>query len=71
MNGARNMVKSLFTRFLSFFPFLTHSLGDILQLFVAGKSIVILNKAADAHDLLEKRGANYSDRPRTILQGEM
>ena len=50
---------------------LIRSLGDILQLFVARKSIIVLNKAQDAHTLLEKRGAIYSDRPETILQGEM
>lgn len=45
--------------------------GDILQLHAANKSIIVLNKAEDANILLNKRGANYSDRPRTILQGEM
>lgn len=45
--------------------------GAILQLFVVNKSIIVLNKAEDANILLNKRGANYSDRPRTILQGEM
>ena len=36
-----------------------------------GKSIIVLNKAEDAHNLLEKRGANYSDRPQAFLQGIM
>lgn len=45
--------------------------GDIYRLSVVGQSILILNKVEDAHILLDKRGANYSDRLRTVLAGEM
>lgn len=36
-----------------------------------GKSVIVLNKVEDARNLLEKRGYNYSDRARPVLQGEM
>ena len=50
---------------------LSRNEGDIIQLFVFNKSIIVLNNAQDAQNLLEKRGHNYSDRVRAILQGEM
>lgn len=51
--------------------FNAYSTGDIMYLSISGKSIIVLNKAEDAQNLLEKRGSNYSDRPRSVLQGEM
>lgn len=47
------------------------TLGDIIQLSVLGRSIIILNSAEDAHNLLNKRSFNYSDRPDPVLQGKM
>ena len=38
--------------------------GDFVYANVFGKSIIILNSAEAALDLLEKRSASYSDRPR-------
>ncbi|RWA10604.1 hypothetical protein EKO27_g4500 [Xylaria grammica] len=32
-----------------------------------GRSIIVLNSVEAAHDLLDKRGANYADRPRFVL----
>lgn len=46
-------------------------IGSIIYLAVGAKPIIILNNADDAHNILEKRGSNYSDRTRAILQGEM
>ncbi|KAI8945902.1 putative O-methylsterigmatocystin oxidoreductase [Xylaria longipes] len=40
---------------------------EILYLNVLGRSIIILNSIEAAHDLLDKRGANYADRPRFVL----
>nr|BAL05151.1 cytochrome P450 [Phanerodontia chrysosporium] len=37
--------------------------GDVLHLDVLGKSIIVLNSQEAANDLLDKRSANYSDRP--------
>jgi cytochrome P450 len=34
---------------------------------VLGRSIIVLNSIEAAHELLDKRGANYSDRPRFVL----
>ncbi|KAH9952213.1 cytochrome P450 [Amylocystis lapponica] len=41
--------------------------GDIFYLHVFGRPMVILNSLQAANDLLEKRSANYSDRPRFPL----
>ncbi|KAI5119697.1 hypothetical protein M0805_003582 [Coniferiporia weirii] len=46
-------------------------LGDVIQLTIIGHPMIVLNSAESARDLLEKRGANYSDRPPTILHGKM
>lgn len=45
--------------------------GPVIYLSVLGKSIVILNSAKAAQDLLARRGAIYSDRPRLVLAGEL
>lgn len=37
--------------------------GDVMYLEVLGKPIVVLSSEEAASDLLERRGANYSDRP--------
>lgn len=37
--------------------------GDVVYLNVPGAPMVILNTAQAASDLMEKRSANYSDRP--------
>ncbi|KAK3375854.1 hypothetical protein B0T24DRAFT_490609, partial [Lasiosphaeria ovina] len=41
--------------------------SDILHFSVLGRSIVVLNSVEAARDLLDKRGANYADRPRFVL----
>lgn len=41
--------------------------SDILHLSVLGRSIIVLNSVEAARDLMDKRGANYADRPRFVL----
>jgi cytochrome P450 len=41
--------------------------SDVLYFNVLGRPIVVLNSAGACHDLLDKRGTNYSDRPRFVL----
>ena len=41
--------------------------SDILYLNVLGRDIIVLNSVQAANDLLDKRGANYVDRPRFAL----
>jgi len=41
--------------------------SDVLFLRVLGQPVVVLNSVRAAVDLLDKRGANYSDRPRFVL----
>jgi hypothetical protein len=42
-----------------------------MYLNVLGKSIVVLSSLKAARDLLEKKSANYSDRPRFVLLVEL
>ncbi|KZT03181.1 cytochrome P450 [Laetiporus sulphureus 93-53] len=49
----------------------TNIYGDVIYVRVLQKHIVILNSARAARDLLEKRGAMYSDRPRFVLFNEL
>ncbi|KAL5525100.1 hypothetical protein ACEPAF_8969 [Sanghuangporus sanghuang] len=46
-------------------------LGDVIYVSIIGKPIIVLNSAEAARDLFDKRAANYSDRPRFILHGEL
>lgn len=41
--------------------------SDILSVNILGQPVIILNSVRAAVDLLDKRGANYSDRPRFVL----
>ncbi|KAG6915684.1 hypothetical protein DXG01_010412 [Tephrocybe rancida] len=41
--------------------------GDVMYLEVLGQPIVVLNSAEAAVDLLDRRSANYSDRPRFVI----
>ncbi|KAI0946483.1 hypothetical protein AcW1_009933 [Taiwanofungus camphoratus] len=45
--------------------------GDIVYLHVFGQGLVFLNTSDAAVDLLEKRGAIYSDKPGLIMAGEL
>jgi hypothetical protein len=46
-------------------------IGDVIYFHALGQSIVVLNSAQAAVDLLDKRGAIYSDRPRFVMFVEM
>jgi hypothetical protein len=45
--------------------------GEIMYLDGAGQPIVVCNSLRTAFDLLERRSANYSDRPRFIMAQEI
>lgn len=45
--------------------------GPVLYLNVLGIHIVALHTVKSAQDLLARRGARYSDRPRLFLAGEL
>ncbi|KAJ7857906.1 cytochrome P450 [Mycena leptocephala] len=45
--------------------------SDIIHLNVAGTSIIVISSAEAANDLLEKRSALYSDRPRLPMANEL
>ena len=41
--------------------------SDVLSVNILGQPVIILNSVRAAVDLLDKRGVNYSDRPRFVL----
>lgn len=43
------------------------SAGDVVYLDVLGQPMVVLGSYKVARELLDKRSANYSDRPRSIM----
>lgn len=45
--------------------------SDILYFNVLSRPVIVLNSVESAHDLLDKRGANYADRPRFAVFEEM
>ncbi|KAF8816726.1 cytochrome P450 [Phlegmacium glaucopus] len=45
--------------------------GDICHLNILGQDIVFINTAKAAFDLLDKRGAIYSGKPRLVMVGEL
>ncbi|KAH8892154.1 cytochrome P450 CYP621A2 [Thozetella sp. PMI_491] len=45
--------------------------SDVISFNVLGQRVVVLNSVEAAVDLLDKRGANYSDRPRFVLFEQM
>ena len=47
------------------------SAGDLMLINVLGKSLLFVNKHADVIELLEKRSANFSSRPRSIFLREL
>lgn len=50
---------------------LIQRLGDVVYARLLGKEMIILNTLQAARDLLEKRSAIYSDRPRSVLLEEL
>ncbi|KAK0452912.1 cytochrome P450 [Desarmillaria tabescens] len=45
--------------------------GDVVHIKAVGQSVIILSSPKALSDLLEQRGAIYSDRPRLIMGGEL
>ncbi|AEO59410.1 hypothetical protein MYCTH_2307682 [Thermothelomyces thermophilus ATCC 42464] len=45
--------------------------GPIMHLSMGGQPLIILSTHQAAHDLLNKRSARYSDRPRMVMSGEL
>ena len=50
---------------------LTGCIGDVVYTTICGKPVIVLNSIDAARDLMDKRGANYSDRPRVVAFNEM
>ena len=46
-------------------------IGDVMHLSIFGKDFIILSTFKAARDLMDKRSALYSDRPRLVLLVEM
>ncbi|KAK7408570.1 hypothetical protein QQX98_009275 [Neonectria punicea] len=45
--------------------------GPVMHLSMAGQPLIVLSTHQAAHDLLNRRSARYSDRPRMIMAGEL
>jgi len=48
-----------------------HTFGDVVYFKIFGRPMIVLNTLNAARDLMEKRGLNYSCRPRFVLLIEM
>ena len=46
-------------------------IGDVVHISAMGTSIVVLNSVKAVTDLLESRGAQYADRPKLMMAGEL
>jgi hypothetical protein len=44
-----------------------YGVGDVIYLRVLNRDVIVLNSAKVATDLLEKRGENYSQRPKNVI----
>lgn len=44
--------------------------GPVVHLNMAGQSVIILSTFQVAHDLLNKQGASFADRPRFVVSSE-
>jgi hypothetical protein len=53
------------------FSLLIHLVGDVMYLHVLGQSIIILNTAEAASELLDNKGSIYSHKPRAVMAGEL
>ena len=50
---------------------LTRFAGELVYLNVFGQGLLFVNSYEAAVDLLEKRGAIYSDKPKMVMAGEL
>ncbi|KAH8114929.1 cytochrome P450 [Phellopilus nigrolimitatus] len=49
----------------------TKTYGDVIYASVLGRPMIIINSVASARDLMEKKGAIYSSRPKMWILGEL
>jgi hypothetical protein len=56
---------------ISFPSNLSDVTGAVVQVRLFGQSVVIINSHKAAVELLEKKSAMYSDRPRLVMAGEL
>ena len=45
--------------------------GDVVYTSLFGQPVVVLSSIDSTRDLLDKRGANYSSRPQSLLYEEL
>jgi hypothetical protein len=57
----------LFSSIFVFFARADYGVGDVIYLRVLNRDVIVLNSAKVATDLLEKRGENYSERPKNVI----
>jgi hypothetical protein len=50
---------------------LSPAIGDVVYLESFGQGMVILGSLEACTDLLDRRSANYSDRPRMVMVNEL
>lgn len=56
----------------SIFKFIADSLaGELVFLHGLGQNVLILNSQESISDLFEKRATIYSDRPKSVMVGEL
>ena len=60
-----------FVGLLYFARVLTRAAGELVYLNIFGQGLLFVNTYKAAYDLLEKRGAIYSDKPKMIMAGEL
>ena len=52
-------------------PLIIRRIGDIASGSLCGYNVIVIGSAKIAAELLEKRGINYADRPRSVMAGEL
>ena len=68
MSGRRHMVRKSFIPPIPNSDLIFLTTGDVVYVNALGKSFIILGSEEAASDLLDKRSANYSDRPQFPMQ---
>lgn len=71
LSGAGNTVCHPYSVCYAAFISIPGFSGDVVYASLLGRSFIILNSPEAINELLEKRSANYSDRPIQMLAGEM
>lgn len=68
MSGRKHMVRKSFIPPAPNSDLIFPTTGDVVYVNALGKSFIILGSEEAASDLLDKRSANYSDRPQFPMQ---